>query len=124
LLLLPFAYLYHVITGMEEKRMQRGSGADYRNYREKEVPRFFPALGNLGGAVRTTRPFGWGLAWRKEYESCCGWLAGVAVLEMYEGVLARGWGGNWPAAQRGLAGLGVVGVAACGLGGGEGWTRG
>ena len=124
LLLLPFAYLYHVITGMEEKRMQRRFGADYRDYRQKEVPRFFPALGNLGAAVRTMRPFGWGLAWRKEYESCCGWLAGVVVLEMYEGVLARGWEGNWPATRGWLAVLGFIAVAACGLRVRRDWTRG
>jgi protein-S-isoprenylcysteine O-methyltransferase Ste14 len=115
LLLLPFAYLYHVITDMEEKRMQRRFGADYHGYREKEVPRFFPALSSANTAVHTTRPFGWALAWRKEYESCCGWLAGVVVLEIYEGVLAHGWEHNWPATQRWLVVLGVIGVAACGL---------
>jgi protein-S-isoprenylcysteine O-methyltransferase Ste14 len=115
LLLLPFACLYHVITNMEEKRMHRRFGADYRDYREKEVPRFFPALNNLSAALLTTCPFGWGLAWRKEYESCCGWLAGVVVLEIYEGVLARGWERNWLATQRWLVVLGLIGVAAFGL---------
>ena len=115
LLLVPFAYLYHVITDMEEKRMHRRFGADYHDYREKEVPRFLPALGNLRVALRTTRPFGWGLAWRKEYESCCGWLAGVVVLEIYEGVLARGWVHNWPYTQGWLVALGVIAATALGL---------
>lgn len=115
LLLLPFAYLYHVITDMEEKRMHRRFGADYHEYRGRETPRFLPALGNLGAALRTTLPFGWGLAWRKEYESCCGWLAGVAALEIYEGVLARGWAQNWPYTQRWLVVLGLIGVAALSL---------
>jgi protein-S-isoprenylcysteine O-methyltransferase Ste14 len=116
LLLLPFAYLYHVITNMEEKRMHRRFGADYHDYREKEVPRFLPALGNLSAALRTTRPFGWGLAWRKEYESCCGWLAGVVILEIYEGVLAHGWTQNWPATRGWLGALGLIGIVAGSLG--------
>jgi protein-S-isoprenylcysteine O-methyltransferase Ste14 len=115
LLLPPFAYLYHVITDMEEKRMRRRFGSDYHEYREKEVPRFLPALGNLGTALRATRPFGWGLAWRKEFESCCGWLAGVVVLEIYEGVLTRGWEQNWPRTQGWLVVLGLIGVGAVSL---------
>jgi protein-S-isoprenylcysteine O-methyltransferase Ste14 len=115
LLLPPFAYLYHVITDMEEKRMRRRFGSDYHEYREKEVPRFLPALGNLGTALRATRPFGWGLAWRKEFESCCGWLAGVVVLEIYEGVLRRGWEQNWPRTQGWLVVLGLIGVVAVSL---------
>jgi Phospholipid methyltransferase len=109
-LLLPFAYLYHVITAMEEKRMQRRFGADYRDYRQKEVPRFLPALHNLGVAARTTFPFGWRLAWRKEYESCCGWLAGVAMLQIYEGIVWRGWTQNWPYTRQWLIGLGIIGI--------------
>ena len=116
LLLLSFAYLYHVITDMEEKRMHRRFGDDYREYRQKEVPRFLPALGNLSTSLRTTFPFGWGLAWRKEYESCCGWLAGVVVLEIYEGVLARGWAQNWPSTQWWLIVLGMIGLVVLGLG--------
>lgn len=110
LLLLPFAYLYHTITDIEEKRMCRRFGEDYKEYREQEVPRFLPAIGNLGTAVRTTLPFGWGLAWRKEYESCCGWLAGVAVLEAYEGIVTRGWAQNWSYTRGWLVMLGLIGV--------------
>jgi len=112
LLLLPFAYLYHVITAMEEKRMRRRFGEDYKEYRQQEVPRFLPALDNLGTAVRTTRPFGWGLAWRKEYESCCGWFAGVVLLEVYAGVTARGWAQNWPYTRGWFVILGLIGVIA------------
>jgi len=117
LLLLPsFAYLYHVITDMEEKRMNRRFGEDYQEYQKQEVPRFLPALSNFGAALRTTCPFGWGLAWRKEYESCCGWLAGVVGVQIYEGVLARGWTQNWPYTQRWLVVLGLIGVVAASLG--------
>lgn len=114
-LLLPFAYMYHAITNMEEKRLRRRFTEDYQEYREHEVPRFLPALQNLGEALRTTRPFGWGLAWRKEYESCCGWLAGVMILEAYQGVLLRGWTHNWPFTLAWLGIAGLIGVAALGL---------
>lgn len=102
LFLAPLAYLYYVITDMEEQRMQRRFGAEYHHYRERETPRFLPALSNLGAAVRTTRPFGWRFAWRKEYESCCGWIAGIAALQAYEGICWRGWEANWPSTVRWL----------------------
>ncbi len=112
LLLLPFAYLYHAITAMEEQRLRRRFTDDYHEYRRDAVPRFLPALGNLKAALQTTRPFSWGLAWRKEYESCCGWIAGVALLEAYEGILVRGWEPNWPTTMRWLGVVGILGVAA------------
>jgi len=112
LLLGPFAYLYHTITNMEEQRLRRRFSNDYHEYRKDEVPRFLPALANLGAAIQTTLPFSLSLAWRKEYESCCGWLAGVIVLQIYEGVLARGWSGNWPYTFRWSPLLGFVGVVA------------
>ncbi len=112
LLLLPFAYLYHTITNMEEQRLRRRFSDDYHEYRKDEAPRFLPALGNFGAALNTTRPFSWGLAWRKESESCCGWLAGVVILQVYEGVLARGWTANWPHTQRWLVVLGFLGILA------------
>jgi hypothetical protein len=115
LLLLPFAYLYHTITNMEEQRLRRRFSDDYQEYRKDAVPRFLPALRNLRAAVNTTRPFGWGLAWRKEYESCCGWLAGVALIQVYEGVAARGWAANWPYSLRWFVALGMLGVLALAL---------
>lgn len=111
LLLLPFAYLYHTITNMEEQRLRRRFTEDYHQYRKDEVPRFLPALGNLKAALQTTRPFDWKLAWRKEYESCCGWLAGVALLEAYEGILVRGWEPNWTFTLRWLGVAGIIGIA-------------
>jgi len=116
LLLAPFAYLYHVITDMEEKRMQRRFGEDYREYQEQKVPRFLPALSNLGSAVRTTAPFGWRFAWRKEYESCCGWIAGVAALEAYQGVFWHGWEENWSMTLRWVAVMGLAGLVSLALG--------
>lgn len=109
LLLLPFAYLYHTITNMEEQRLRRRFSEDYQEYRKDEVPRFLPALGNLRAALNTTRPFSWGFAWRKEYESCCGWLAGVALLEAYQGILVRGWQANWSTTLRWIGVLGIIG---------------
>lgn len=115
LFLLPFAYLYHVITEMEEARMYRRFGADYQAYRVHSVPRFWPAFAHLPAAFRTTTPFGWWFAWSKEYESCCGWLAGSIALEMYEDTLRYGWTQNWPYTARGLLVLVVIGslVVAC-----------
>lgn len=112
LLLAPFAYLYHAITNMEEQRLRRRFSDDYREYREDTVPRFLPALSNLSAAIQTTLPFSLSLAWRKEYESCCGWLAGAVVLQIYEGVLIRGWSDNWPYTFRWLIVLILIGVIA------------
>ncbi len=123
LLLVPFAYLYHVITEMEEKRMHRRFGKDYRQYERNEVPRFFPAWANFGTAVRTTRPFSWKFAWRKEYESCCGWLAGVAGLELYTGIWVRGWERNWPYTVWWLLLLGMIGIVSFVLGFRKGFRR-
>lgn len=108
LFLAPFFYLYYVITDMEEQRMQRRFGEDYQHYRRQETPRFLPALGNLDVALRTTRPFGWRFAGRKEYESCCGWIAGVMVVQAYEGVCWNGWEANWPQTVRWLTAAGLV----------------
>lgn len=112
LLLPPFAYMYHAITNMEEKRLRRRFTEDYQEYREQAVPRFLPALQNLHAAFSTTRPFGWGLSWRKEYESACGWLAGVMILEAYQGVLRRGWEHNWSLTLMWVGIAGGIGVTA------------
>lgn len=109
LFLLPFAYLYHVISEMEEARMSRRFGIDYQAYRVLPVPRFWPAVAHLPAALRTTVPFGWWFAWRKEYESCCGWLAGSIALEMYEEILRYGWTQHWPYTARSLLVLAVIG---------------
>jgi protein-S-isoprenylcysteine O-methyltransferase Ste14 len=115
LLLLPFAYLYHTITNMEEQRLRRRFSDDYLEYRKDAVPRFLPALGNLRAALDTTLPFGWGLAWRKEYESCCGWLAGVALIQLYEGVVTHGWTANWPYSLRWFVVVALLGILALAL---------
>ncbi len=115
LFLIPFAYLYHVITDMEEQRMSRRFGTDYSEYRVNDVPRFWPALGHRQAALNTTLPFSWKLAWRKECESCCGWLAGVATLEIYEGVFIYGWTQNWPYTRNWIVLLGLAGVTAFSL---------
>lgn len=95
----PWAYLlcgfsmlllYHTSVELEEQRMRRRFGEEYSGYTVRSVPRFLPALNNFPTAIRTSRPFGWHLAWRKEYESLLGWMAGAIGLEMYEEVLWQG----------------------------------
>lgn len=115
LFLLPFAGMYYVITNREEEQMLRRFGGDYQRYLLSDVPRFWPAFRNVQVALRATLPFGWRLAWSKEYESCCGWLAGIVVLEIYEGVLTRGWEENWPRTQGWLILLGIIGLATLSL---------
>jgi protein-S-isoprenylcysteine O-methyltransferase Ste14 len=87
---LPFVFLYCAIVELEEEQMRREFGEEYYRYAARGVPRFFPALRNLPEAKRTSRPFSWRLALRKEYESLLGWMAGAIILEMYEEVLWQG----------------------------------
>ena len=108
LLVAPFVFLYNIISRSEEKDMMRKFAFDYQRYRAACLPRFLPALRNLGRAVQTTLPLGWGFAWRKEYPSCCAWLAGLAGLELYKGVLAYGWTGSW-SNWFGVAVMGICG---------------
>ena len=115
LFLLPFAYLYDAITKMEEQRLHWRFTQDYEGYRVVSVPRFLPALSHLPQALGTTLPFGWRLAWRKEYESVCGWLAGIVGIQLYERVAAEGWATAWPATRLWLGLLIVIGLANVGL---------
>ena len=87
---LPFMVTYRASVTLEEERMGRRFGEDYVRYVTTRVPRFLPALGNLAEAVRTSQPFHWRLALKKEYESILGWVAGAIGLEMYEEVLWQG----------------------------------
>ena len=91
LLLLPFAYFYPVIAAMDERRMIQYFGPDYLQYRTRTLSRFLPVWHNLRAALNTSAPFGWALAWRKEYGSCCAWLAGIAGLLIYKEALQRGY---------------------------------
>src|SRR5439155_14080585 len=97
--LLPFAYLYHVSAQVEETRITREFGREYHEYRARSLPRFLPAISQVSKAVCTTLPFNRGCAWRKEYRSCCAWLAGIAGLELYKRVLGDDgspyWGDTW-----------------------------
>jgi protein-S-isoprenylcysteine O-methyltransferase Ste14 len=95
LLVTPFAFVYNVITRAEEKLMAEKFASAYQGYRASCLPRFLPAMRNWGLALRTTFPFNWGFAWRKEYPSCCACLAGFAGLELYQEVLAYGWTRSW-----------------------------
>ena len=109
--LIPFAYLYYAIVAMEEQRLHWRFTDDYEGYRGVEVPRFFPALGNLGKAFNTTFPFGWELAVRKEYESVCGWVAGIVGIQLYEGIHAYGWASYWPYMRIWIGILVLIGIA-------------
>lgn len=95
LLVAPFVFAYPIISRSEEKGMMRKFAFEYQRYRAGCLPRFLPALRNLGHAVQTTLPFSWGFAWLKEYPSCCAWLAGLAGLELYKAMLAYGWTSSW-----------------------------
>ena len=95
LLLAPFALVYHLITRTEEQSMMRRFPSEYQRYMAKSLSRFWPTASNLGVALQTTFPFSWDLAWRKEYPSCCAWLAGLAGLELYKQMLAYGWTLSW-----------------------------
>jgi len=75
--------------------MTRRFPSEYQRYMAKSLSRFWPTASNLGVAQQTTFPFSRNLAWRKEYPSCCAWLAGLAGLELYKQMLAYGWTLSW-----------------------------
>lgn len=110
-LVAPLAFIYNVSVRAEEKAMMEKFASDYQRYRASCRPRFLPAPGRLGAAARTTFPFGWGFAWRKEYPSFCAWLAGLAGLELYKEVLAYGWARPWYRTWLWLAVMGICGTA-------------
>ena len=91
LLLVPFAYLYHLISRADELRMKAHYGAGYDAYAHANLSRFLPRVSHLPVALRTTTPFNWVHAWRKEYNSCCAWLAGIGSLKIYRDILAYDW---------------------------------
>ena len=91
LLLVPFAYLYILISRADELRMKARYGAGYEAYARTNLSRFLPRVSNLSLALGTTTPFNWVHAWRKEYNSCCAWLAGIGSLKIYRDVLAYDW---------------------------------
>jgi len=91
LALLPFAGLYHLIARKDETRMRSRVGADYDNYAVRVTTGLLPKLSNLGAALRTTRPFSWKHGLRKELDSCCAWVSGLAGLAVYIATLTYGW---------------------------------
>jgi protein-S-isoprenylcysteine O-methyltransferase Ste14 len=116
-LLLPFSFalMYGLITGSEE-RLMLTRFPEYQNYQATSLPRFVPELSNLGAAIETTSPFGWHFAWRKEYPSCCAWLAGLSGLELYKDVLAYGWAHAWPGNLHWIAAMAACTVLMLALG--------
>jgi hypothetical protein len=85
--LVPFAYLYHTIARVEEGHMARCFGPAYENYTRQNRWRFFPQPDRVREALVSSRPFGWGFALGKEYESVLGLVAAALALNMYEEVL-------------------------------------
>jgi hypothetical protein len=91
LLLVPFAYLYHLITNFDERRMSERLGAAYEVYTQENLSRFLPQFRNLKRAMHTTTPFNFLYAGHKEYNSICAWLAGVLSLAVYRDAMTYGW---------------------------------
>jgi len=110
-LLLPsFAFVYHMTARWEESYLRENRGVDYQRYDLKALPRFRPALHNLGCAVETTVPFNSRFAWRKEYPSCCAWIAGIAGLQSYKELVAQGWTWSWPDNWASVVVMGICGT--------------
>ncbi len=93
--LVPFAYLYHLITNFDERRMSERLGAAYEVYRQENLSRFLPQFRKLRRAMHTTMPFNFRYAWRKERNSICAWLAGVLSLAAYRDAMTYGWEEAW-----------------------------
>lgn len=86
----PIVTLYWTIVDLEEEHMAQTCGEHYRLYVATGIPRFLPAVRQFPAALRTSMPFRWRLACKKEYESVLGWIAGMLVLRMYERVFWQG----------------------------------
>ena len=112
---LSFVLLYQVVIVVEEQQMEERAGESYRQYVASGVPRFVPDLRRLPEAVRTSVPFSWRLAGKKEYESVLGLVAGAGALMMYEKVWHRGANAAWAKLMSLTVVLGCVGVLAVSL---------
>ena len=110
-LIAPFAFVYRMIARTEEQDMAEAFPADYQRYMARSLPRFLPAVLNLNSALRTTTPFSWGFAWRKEYPSCCAWVAGLAGIELYKKVVASGWTFSWSSNAVWVSVMGTCAIA-------------
>jgi len=86
----PLVMLYWTIVDLEEEHMAQTRGEHYRRYLATGIPRFLPAVQQFPTALRTSLPFRWRVAYKKEYESVLGWVAGMLVLRMYKRVLWQG----------------------------------
>ena len=86
----PIVTLYWTIVDLEEEHMTQTCGEYYRRYVATGIPRFLPAVRQFPAALRTSLPFRWRVAYKKEYESVLGWIAGMLVLRMYEQVFWQG----------------------------------
>lgn len=112
---LSFVLLYHIAMVVEEEYMEERAGEAYRRYVASGVPRFVPDLRRLPEAVRTSSPFSWRLAGKKEYESVLGLVAGAGALVMYEEVWQRGADDAWADLMSLAVMLASVGVLAVSL---------
>ena len=112
---LSFVLLYQVVIVVEEQHMEARAGNSYRQYVASGVPRWVPDLRRLPEAVRTSVPFSWRLAGKKEYESVLGLVAGAGALMMYEKVWQLGVDAAWAKLMSLAVVLGCVGVLAVSL---------
>jgi len=112
---LSFVLLYQVVVVVEEEQMAERTGESYRQYVASGVPRFIPDLRRLSEAMRTSWPFYWRLAGKKEYESALGLVAGAGALVMYEEVWQHGVDVAWGKIMSLAVALASVGVLAVSL---------
>ena len=112
---LSFVLLYQVVVMVEEQQMEERTGEAYRQYIASGVPRFLPDLRRLPEAIRTSTPFSWRLAGKKEYESVLGLVAGAGALVMYEEVWQHGVDAAWAELMSLAVVLASVGVLAVSL---------
>jgi protein-S-isoprenylcysteine O-methyltransferase Ste14 len=112
---LSFMLLYRVVIVVEEQQMEERTGESYRQYVASGVPRYVPDLRRLPEAVRTSAPFSWRLAGKKEYESVLGLVAGAGALLLYEKVWQLGVDAAWAHVMALAVMLGCVAVLAVSL---------
>jgi len=112
---LSIMLLYQVVIVVEEQQMEERVGESYRQYVASGVPRYVPDPRRLPEAMRTSVPFSWRLAGKKEYESVLGLVAGAGALMMYEQVWQLGVDAAWAKLMSLAIVLGCVGVLAVSL---------
>jgi protein-S-isoprenylcysteine O-methyltransferase Ste14 len=81
-----FAVQYRAIIAAEEDFLRSQFGAEFDAYRAR-VPRFWPRL----GALRSSRPWDWRRALRKEHNPAAAWIALIVALKAADARLHPLW---------------------------------